>query len=214
MKRIVASLLTGLVLTTAATVDAQERPQAWVAARAILDVDSSIFSSATAVGPAWGVAAGVDWRRVGVQVALDWPAAHHSQYVDTFSVPVTGLQRVSVSYARSSPSWNILGAIHLLEGDRVRVSFLAGMTNTTHRDEAHTVVTERLGANGEVLSRTELIFPAQNFWWPGLALGADVIVRLSAHTDVVVEVRALTFSGDEAGVGGIFRPAAAFRWRF
>jgi hypothetical protein len=207
-------LFAGLTLSVAAAAAAQNGPQLWLAGRAILDMDSSIFSDTTAVGPAWGVAVGVDGRRFGVQVALDWPATHAQDYSQTFPVGANGSQRTTAHYTRSSPSLNILGSFHPWSGQGIQVSLVAGMTSTTHRDEAYTVVTERLGASGEVLSRTEQAVPAHNYWWPGVAVGADVIIPLSPHMDVAAEVRALGFPGAESGVGGIFRPAAALRWRF
>jgi len=46
-------LFTGMTLSLAALAAAQNGPQPWLSGRAILDVDSSIFSHTTAVVPAW-----------------------------------------------------------------------------------------------------------------------------------------------------------------
>ena len=95
----------------------------------------------------------------------------------------------------------------------MRLSLLAGFTSVTHRDAGVTVVSERLGANGEVLERAETPAPGRHNWWPGIALGADVVIRLSSHVALVPEVRVMAFPGADSD-GGIVRPAAGVRWTF
>ena len=212
MKPIRLAFFTALALALAAAAPAQTGTQAWVAGRVILDVDSSILST-TAVGPAGGAAFGIDGRRIGFQVALDWPVPHTSDYVGTFQDPLVGPVRMTVRRTSSSPSWQALLAFHPWSGSRLRLSLLAGFTSVTHRDAGFTVVSERLGPNGEVLERAETPVPGRNNWWPGFAFGADVVIRLSSHVALVPEVRVMAFPGADSD-GGIFRPAAGVRWTF
>jgi hypothetical protein len=128
VRPITVGVLTSVALAVATAGLAQDGKQVWVAGRAILDVDQSIFSSTTAVGPGVGVAFGIDARQFGFQIALDWPVPHTKEYVDTFRDSVQGQERVTVRYTRSSPSWNALVAIHPWSGSHVRMSAPASWT--------------------------------------------------------------------------------------
>jgi Outer membrane protein beta-barrel domain len=212
MRALMVSCVGVMSFLVAAPVRAQGNPlQFWVEGRYLQDQDKTRDHNVR-TGPGSGVAAGVDFsRRFGMQVAVDWPAAHVERIEYAFQSFSGGMRRVE-TIENSAPSVSVFAGFHVLTTNRVRVTVLAGLARFQTPSRAHTLV-EQLARDGSVVGREEYE-SRDNYPQKGLAFGADVPVRLVGGLLVVPSVHAVYVPLADYGRDGFLRPSVGLRWTF
>jgi len=212
MKLIVTGVVWSALVAVAVPALAQTDRGPWVAGRIVADADKS-WNVAVPIGIAGGVSAGFELtRRIGFELAVDWPAIRTIQTVLTVQ-PLTGPERITQRDSYQSPGGAGFVAIHALTRSRVRLTLLAGLGIVSHRS-TYDGITERLDPNGNVVSRAEGGVNG-TFNWGGPAVGVELPIRLGTHVAVVPEVHIIWFPlTDNPGSSAIIRPAVGVRWIF
>jgi hypothetical protein len=198
-------------LTAASPAWGQPSIEVWLEGRYFQDQDRT-RDHVVRSGPGGGAAVGLDFsRRWGMQIALDWPAAH-VETIQTISPTRSGSFRRSETVENSAPSVSVLAAFHALTTDRVRLTVLGGLGRYQTPMRMHSVL-EEVAADGRVLSRTEFE-DTDNYPKKGLALGAEVVVRIAGGLSVVPAVHAILLPLADYGRIGVVRPGVGVRFRF
>jgi hypothetical protein len=209
MQRLVVAFCACVALGWSTRAEAQAG--AWIAGRAILDVDSS-WGTGQSAEPGAGVTLGLDIsNRWGLQLTFDLPKSHTTPYDNTFNDPVFGWERIAGADARHSPGWSALAAIHVWRTPRVHASMLVGVSNLDHRSASSFVIERMNASGGDVTSRTEYARKG-SYDWGGLAFGGEVPVRIAGRLSLVPGIQVIWFPlSDDPQWSGVIRPSLSVR---
>jgi hypothetical protein len=183
----------------------------WVEGRYLQDLDKT-KDEILRVGPGGGGALGVDFsRRFGIHVSLDWPEPHVERYESTYQDRV-GPARSHQMITHSAPAVSVSFAAHVVATRRVQVTLLGGLGSARRVIEGRTIE-ERLGPGGDVVSRLERGGRPDTYRMDGVAVGAEMAMRLFGAVWLVPGVHALHFPLSDYG-SGFVRPSIGVRWTF